>query len=45
MSIQPQAAAVMNQRFGKDSLIALATVEEGKPFVRAVDAYYEDGSF
>lgn len=45
MSIQPQAAAVMNQRFGKDSLIALATVEEGKPFVRAVNAYYEDGSF
>ena len=45
MSIQTQAAAVMNQRFGKDSLIALATVEEGKPFVRAVNAYYEDGSF
>ena len=45
MSIQPQAAAVMNDRFGKDSLIALATVENGRPFVRAVDAYYEDGSF
>ena len=45
MSIQPQAAAVMNDRFGKDSLIALATVENGRPFVRTVDAYYEDGSF
>lgn len=45
MSIQPQAAAVLKERFGKDSLIALATVEEGKPFVRTVDAYYEDGSF
>lgn len=45
MSIQPEAAAVMKERFGKDNLIALATVENGKPFVRAVNAYYEEGSF
>ena len=36
---------IMNERFGKDNLVALATVEDGKPFVRAVNAYYEDGSF
>jgi hypothetical protein len=27
-------------RFGKDSLIALATVEEGIPYVRTVDTVY-----
>ena len=35
----------MNERFGKDSLIALATVSEGKPYVRAVNSYYENGCF
>ena len=35
----------MNERFGHDSLIALATVDNGRPAVRAVNAYYEDGSF
>lgn len=35
----------MEERFGKDSLIALATVEEGMPHVRTVDSYYDDGSF
>lgn len=42
----PQAARdIMKERFGHDSLIALATVEDGKPWVRTVDAYYEDGAF
>lgn len=36
---------LMDQRFGHDSLIALATVENGEPFVRTVNAYYTDGSF
>ena len=35
----------MAERFGKDSIIALATVENGAPFVRNVDAYYEGGAF
>ena len=35
----------MKERFGKDSLIALATVSDGKPYVRAVNSYYEDGCF
>ena len=33
------------ERFGKDTVIALATVEHGVPYVRKVNAYYEDGSF
>lgn len=36
---------IMNERFGHDALIALATSKDDKPFVRAVNAYYEDGSF
>lgn len=40
-----QAAAIMNERFGKDNIIALATVENGIPHVRSVNAYYEDGAF
>lgn len=41
----PEAKALMRSRFGKDSLIALATINENKPSVRAVNAYYEDGCF
>ncbi len=40
-----KALEVMTYRFGKDSLIALATVSDGKPYVRAVNSYYEDGCF
>ena len=36
---------IMTERFGKDTVIALATVENGVPFVRNVNAYYEDGAF
>ena len=42
----PQAAKeIMKERFGHDALIALATVEDGQPWVRTVNAYYEDGAF
>ena len=34
----------MTERFGKDSIIALATIENGVPYVRNVDAYYEGGA-
>lgn len=37
--------AIMKERFGKDSLIALATVEEGIPSVRTVNTVYIDGAF
>ncbi len=40
-----EAEKIMIERFGKDSVIALATQEKGIPYVRYVDAYYEDGSF
>ncbi len=43
--IDSQAEKIMLQRFGKDSVIALATVENGIPYVRNVDAYYENGAF
>ena len=33
------------ERFGKDTVIALATVEDGVPYVRSVNAYYENGAF
>lgn len=36
---------ILNERFGKDSLISVATVSGGKPYVRTVDAYYENGCF
>ncbi len=36
---------IMNERFGKDSIIAIATVKDGKPYVRNVDGSYEDGAF
>lgn len=36
---------LMRERFGKDSLIALATTEDGIPYVRTVNSYYEDGAF
>ena len=36
---------IMIDRFGKDSIIALATTEDAKPYVRSVNAFYETGSF
>lgn len=36
---------LLTERFGKDSLIALATVENGIPHVRTVDAVYINGAF
>lgn len=39
------AEKIMTERFGKDTVIALATVENEMPFVRYVNAYYEDGAF
>ena len=39
------AERIMRERFGKDSVIALATEENAVPYVRYVNAYYEDGAF
>ena len=45
MKITSETAAIMNERFGHDTLIALATVDGYSPAVRTVNAYYEDGAF
>lgn len=36
---------IMDERFGHDTVLALATVENGVPWVRSVNGYYEDGAF
>lgn len=36
---------LMQARFGKDSLLALATVSNGLAYVRTVNALYLDGAF
>ena len=36
---------ILYERFGGDSIIALATANESEPYVRYVDAFYEDGAF
>lgn len=45
MKINAEVAAIMDERFGHDNLIALATVDGDSPAVRTVNAYYEDGAF
>ena len=40
-----KAMQILTERFGRDSLIALATAQNGVPYVRTVNAYYEDGAF
>lgn len=37
--------AILAARFGKDSLIALATADDGRPHVRTVNAVYIGGAF
>jgi len=45
MKQNTQTDLILSDRFGRDSLIALATVEDGIPHVRTVDAVYLDGAF
>lgn len=45
MQFSREAEAVLSERFGKDNVIALATVENDTPSVRSVNAYYESGAF
>ena len=40
-----EVEAILLERFGKDSIIALATAIDNVPYVRSVDAFYEDGAF
>lgn len=43
--LTPETRKIMTERFGRDSLIALATLDNDKPAVRTVDGYYENGAF
>lgn len=43
--ISTETANILEERFGRDCIIALATVKDGIPYVRNVDAFYEDGAF
>ena len=37
--------SILSGRFGRDSIVALATSVDNIPYVREVDAFYEDGAF
>jgi len=39
------AEKVLDERFGKDSVISLATSSNNIPYVRSVNSFYEDGAF
>lgn len=43
--LNEESKRLMVERFGKDSIIALATLEDEMPHVRYVNAHYEDGAF
>ena len=45
MSRYDEALKIIVDRFSKDSLISLATVDGAHPYVRTVNSYYEDGAF
>ncbi len=45
VKLSPEAEKIMMERFGKDTVIAVATVENEVPYVRYVNAYYENGAF
>lgn len=40
-----EAEAILIERFGTDSIIALATTVAGTPYVRNVNAFYFNGAF
>lgn len=43
--LSKEAEDILLDRFGKDSIISLATVEDHIPHVRSVNSFYEDGAF
>ena len=45
MKLNEEANKIMIERFGKDNIISLATASKGVPYVRNVNAYYENGAF
>jgi len=45
LNISNEVEKILLERFGKDSILALATTDGTVPYVRNVDAYYADGAF
>ena len=45
MNRYDDAAKILHERFHRDSLISIATVSGGRPYVRTVDGLYEEGAF
>ena len=43
--LSKETEKIMNERFGGDSIISLATAVDNIPYVRNVNAFYLDGSF
>lgn len=43
--LNEETKKLMDERFGHDNVIALATQDGDMPSVRYVDGYYEDGAF
>ena len=43
--LNQETNALLLERFGGDSILALATAADNIPHVRSVDAFYEDGAF
>ncbi len=39
------ALKIINDRFNHDTLLSVATINQNKPSVRVVDAYYQNGAF
>ncbi len=45
MNNYEEAIKIMDERFGKDSLVAIATTDGDKMYNRIIDVYYTNGSF
>lgn len=45
MDRNDKALEILKERFGRDSLISLATSDGSIPSVRIVNSYYEEGAF
>ena len=45
VKLSEEANEIMAARFGKDTVISLATANNRIPYVRNVNAYYENGAF
>lgn len=43
--MSPKAKQILEERFGHDTLLSVATTVDNTPYVRIVNSYYEDGSF